>query len=47
LFAYRSEDPYNQLNLDMLPNQEPLEPGETRAATVTYYVTKKKPKRIR
>jgi len=47
LWAYRSEDPFNQLNLDVLPNQAPLEPGETRSATVSYYVTKKKPKRIR
>ncbi|HIJ73599.1 MAG TPA: hypothetical protein HPP83_05800, partial [Candidatus Hydrogenedentes bacterium] len=47
LWAYRSEDPFNQLNLDVLPNQAPLEPGATRSATVCYYVTKKKPKRIR
>jgi len=47
LWAYRSEDPFNQLNLDVLPNQTPLEPGETRSGTVVYYLTKKTPKRIR
>jgi len=40
LFAYRAEDPYNQLNLDVLPNQVPLEPRETRTATVRYSLTR-------
>jgi len=44
--VYRTEAPYNQLNLDILPNQDPLAPGESRAATVKYYVTRKKPKRL-
>jgi len=46
LFAYRTEDPYNQLNLDVLPNQAPLEPGETRTAAVRYFLTKKPPTKL-
>ncbi|HIJ65214.1 MAG TPA: DUF4838 domain-containing protein [Candidatus Hydrogenedentes bacterium] len=46
LFAYRSEPPYNQLNLDVLPNQDPLEPGQSRSATIRYFLTKDKPERL-
>ncbi|HIJ73314.1 MAG TPA: DUF4838 domain-containing protein [Candidatus Hydrogenedentes bacterium] len=47
LFAYRSEDPYNQLNLDVLPDQAPLDPGASRTATVRYLLTRKRPHQLK
>ncbi|MBI2424442.1 MAG: DUF4838 domain-containing protein [Candidatus Hydrogenedentes bacterium] len=46
LYAYRAEAPHKQLNLDVVPNQAPLAPGERRTATVRYRITRDLPAQI-